>query len=58
MREVRRAAEELKAQRFMLEEDVAATVAAAQAAAVPYRRKRYRVGLSVREGAAVMQGDR
>jgi hypothetical protein len=58
VREVRRAAEELKAQRFMLEEDVAATVAAAQAAAVPYRRKRYRVGLSVREGAAVMQGDR
>ena len=33
--EVRRAAEELKEQRFMLEEDVAATVAAAQAAAVP-----------------------
>jgi hypothetical protein len=32
---VRRAAEELKAQRFMLEEDVAATVAAAEAAAVP-----------------------
>jgi hypothetical protein len=32
---VRRAAEELEAQRFMLEEDVAATVAAAQAAAVP-----------------------
>jgi hypothetical protein len=32
---VRRAAEELKAQRFMLDEDVAATVAAAEAAAVP-----------------------
>ena len=32
---VRDAAEALKAQRFMLEEDVAATVAAAQAAAVP-----------------------
>ena len=32
---VRHAAEELKTQRFMLEEDVAATVAAAQAAAVP-----------------------
>ena len=32
---VRRAAEELKAQRFMLEEDVAATVAAAEAAKVP-----------------------
>ena len=33
--QVRRAAEELKAQRFMLDEDVAATVAAAEAAAVP-----------------------
>ena len=32
---VRRAAEALKAQRLMLEEDVAATVAAAEAAAVP-----------------------
>jgi len=32
---VRDAAEALKAQRFMLEEDVAATVAAAQVAAVP-----------------------
>jgi len=33
--QVRRAAEELKAQRFMLDEDVAATVAAAEVAAVP-----------------------
>jgi hypothetical protein len=32
---VRRAAEELKAQRFMLEDDVAATVATAEATAVP-----------------------
>ncbi len=32
---VRRAAESLKAQRFMLEEDVAATIAAAEAAKVP-----------------------
>jgi hypothetical protein len=32
---VTRAAQELKAQRFMLEEDVAATIAAAQAASVP-----------------------
>jgi hypothetical protein len=33
--QVTRAAQELKAQRLMLEEDVAATIAAAQAAAVP-----------------------
>jgi outer membrane murein-binding lipoprotein Lpp len=32
---VTRAAQELKAQRFMLDEDVEATIAAAQAAQVP-----------------------
>jgi len=32
---VRRAAEDLKAQRLLLDEDVAATIAAAQAASAP-----------------------